>query len=234
MTAPSDIRHKLQTIEDRIVEACERSGRTRDAVRLLAASKGVSVERIADAIHCGHMLFGESRPQAIRDKADAFRNSDEPPEWHLIGPLQRNKVKYVVGRVTMIHSLHTLNVAQAISNRVQQQSAAPIDVLVQINIGMEPNKSGVDPKHALELCHQITQLPGVQLQGFMALPPLFSDPGQAGPYFDKVANLAEIGRKEGLPLRELSYGMSGDFVQAIQHGATIIRIGTAIFGPRAP
>ena len=171
---------------------------------------------------------GESRAQELRDKAPALAAHLHPPQWHFIGRLQRNKVKYVVRWASLIHTVDTIALATEIATRAPR----PIGVLVQVNTGTDPAKGGVAPDQALTLCQQIDALDNIELCGLMTLPPWTDDPDGASPFFATLGRLAEAGRQHELPLHTLSMGMSRDFEGAIAHGATIIRLGTALFGPR--
>ncbi len=229
---------RLAAIRARIDAACEAAGRDRAAVRLLAASKTRPPEEVVAAVAAGHGLFGENRAQELRDKAPAVDAAADAaglarPEWHFIGALQRNKVKYVVGRATLIHAVDSLRLAEAIGKR-QRSQGLPGDarILIEVNVGGEASKAGVPPDAALDLAHAAHALDGVSVAGLMTIPPPVDRPGDAGPYFAQLARLAADGRAAGLPLDELSMGMSGDFEEAIRHGATIVRVGTAIFGQR--
>lgn len=233
------IAHRLAALETRIDAACAAAGRPRSEVRLLAASKTHGAPAVEEALAAGQTLFGESRAQELRDKARTVQvlGQVQQPEWHFIGHLQRNKVKYVVGAATMVHTVDSLKLAQALGKRVLAERSRgmvlpDVQVLVQVNLGSEWKKSGVAPDEALAACRQIADIEGISLRGLMAIPPYRPDPEKMAPYFETLAGLAATGRARGLDLTELSMGMSHDFEVAIQHGATIVRVGTAIFGSR--
>jgi PLP dependent protein len=231
------IADRLHAIQERVASACLAAGRPPGSARLLAASKTRSPEDVAAALKAGQRLFGENRGQEMRDKPDsvaalAAEAGLPTPEWHFIGALQRNKVKYVVGRATLVHAVDSLRLGQAISDRVGRTGAADLGVLVEVNVGAEQTKAGVPPGAALELAGALHALPGVQVRGLMTIPPAVERPEDAAPYFARMAALQAEGRSLGLPMDELSMGMSGDFEVAIAHGATIVRVGTAIFGRR--
>jgi PLP dependent protein len=219
----------LRTVRNRIAVACQAVGRDPTSVHLLAASKLHPSDAVRTAWAEGQRLFGESRPQELRDKAVELADLDL--QWHFIGGLQKNKVKYVVGRAALIHSVGDLELAQAIDERAQAQGLVQ-PVLVQVHIGGEGSKGGVEPNETLDLCRAIVGLPGLALRGLMSLPPWHEDPNDMRPYHRELRLLAEAGRAAGLPLVELSMGMSDDLEPAIAEGATIIRVGTAIFGER--
>ena len=216
------IAERLGTIRSRIDAACRAAGRDPSEVRLVAVSKTKPLGDIQQAYEAGQRDFGENYAQELRDKAAAL---DLPGlRWHFIGHLQRNKVKYVVAADAAIHAVDSLKLAREIAKRGPGSA-----VLVEVNVGAEASKSGVPYGEALGLCHEIHALEGVELRGLMCIPPQ----GDVAA-FSRMAALADRGRAEGLPLQELSMGMSGDFESAIAHGATLIRVGTAIFGARNP
>ena len=215
---------RLQGIEARIQRACENVGRPRESVRLVAVSKTRSVEDVESAIQSGIVDFGENYAQELRDKARAL----VAPRWHYIGSLQRNKVKYVAPVAHLFHAFDDIRLADEFAKRRE----SPMPVLVAVNTGGEASKSGVPLDRALELAEQVEQHPAVSLRGLMTIPPFHEDPEDVAPYFKALAELASEGRRKGLELPELSMGMSHDFEVAIAHGATLVRVGTALFGPR--
>jgi len=184
-----------------------------------------TVEEIQAAMTCGQVDFGENYAQHLRDKCDAIGPG---PAWHFIGALQKNKVKYVAGRAHLFHALDRIGLA----DEFQKRSGTPQPVLVAVNTGGEASKTGVDVDAALSLCEAVELHPGVELQGLMTIPPPVEQPQDAAPFFATLSELAQEGRRRGLPLTELSMGMSHDFEVAIAQGATLVRVGTAIFGPR--
>ena len=222
------IAHRIAEVRSRIDLACTEAGRDPASVRLLAASKTQPPQRVREALEAGQILLGENRAQSLRDKAPELAAHQPAPQWHFIGRLQKNKVKYVVPWATLIHTVDSLALAQAISERASHE----IGVLVQVNTGDDPAKGGVSTSDALRLCEHIHALPGIALKGLMTMPPITETPAQAAPFFQTLFHLAEQARKEGLPVHELSMGMTADFPVAIANGATIIRVGTAIFGAR--
>ena len=236
MSTTDALSARLDAVRARLDAAVAAAGRDPASVRLLAASKTRPPEDVRAALACGQTLFGENRAQELRDKYDAL--PDLPLEWHFIGGLQRNKIKYVVGRAALIHSIDSDKIAEAISERAGQLRdagtlAGPVGVLVQINVGEEVSKGGTSLDESLSLARFVHGLPHLALRGLMAIPPFTEDPADAAPFFARMAALAEEGRAAGLPLHELSMGMSHDMEVAIAHGATIVRVGTAIFGERA-
>lgn len=227
----TDIAQNIARIRERIVAACERSGRNPDTVRLIAVSKIKPAADIDAAFAAGQQLFGESYVQEFRDKSPEIQS---PVEWHFIGGLQNNKVKYLRGKVAMIHSVDRLPLAEEINHQWQNE-ATPCKVLLQVNIGEEGQKSGCDPEQLAQLVCAVAKLPNLSICGLMCLPPYCEDAEEVRPYFRRLRELAEqIERLQvpGVAMTELSMGMSGDFEVAVEEGATLVRVGTAIFGER--
>ena len=219
------IAERLSGVRTRIDAACVAAGRSPESVTLVAVSKMHPAERVAEAMATGQLDFGENYAQQLRDKAIALGPG---PRWHFIGNLQRNKVKYVAGRCWLFHAFDRIKLADAFASRYPN----PQRVLVQVNTGGEETKAGVEPDAALALCEAVQAHPGVVLAGLMTIPPFRPDPEDVGPFFQVLQDLQAEGRRRGLPLDELSMGMSHDFHVAVRHGATLVRVGTAIFGPR--
>ena len=215
---------RLQGIERRIQQACKHSGRDRTSVRLVAVSKTRSVSEIEQALQAGLVDLGENYAQELRDKARELT----APRWHFIGSLQRNKVKYVAPAAHLFHAFDDIRLADEFGKRRE----SPMPVLLAVNTGGEVSKSGVPLESALGLAEQVEQHPAVELRGLMTIPPFHEDPADVAPYFKALADVAAEGRRRGLELPELSMGMSHDFEVAIAHGATLVRVGTALFGPR--
>jgi pyridoxal phosphate enzyme (YggS family) len=234
MSAPEGtIAGRLGAVRASLHQACLDAGRDPATVRLLAASKTKPAADVAAAIAAGHGLFGENRAQELRDKHDALPQA----EWHFIGPLQKNKVRLVVGRARLIHSVDSLALAEAISARATGMAArgedpGDVHILLNVNLASEESKSGVHPDVALDLAAAAHALPRIEVAGLMAIPPFCEDPTTARPWFEQLAQIAQEGRAQGLSLGELSMGMSHDHAVAIACGATIIRVGSAIFGSR--
>ena len=225
------IAENLRKVQERIRNAAVKAGRAEGSVRLLAASKRTDADGIVETIGLGHTLFGENRAQALRDKYDVVAPNHPEAEWHFIGYLQKNKVKYVVGRASMVHSLDSLELAMALSNRIDQQRSIgltidPISVLVQIKLGTEDSKTGIEPEAGMKLMSELMELPNLRLAGLMNIAPLEGEPEQ---WFAQMATVAERARSEGFPMTEMSMGMSGDMEQAIQYGSTIVRVGSDIY-----
>ena len=227
-----DIASNITRIREQIDSACRSCGRSPEEVRLIAISKVKPAAMISAAYAAGQQRFGESYVQEFRDKAEAVT---EPVEWHFVGHLQSNKVKYLRGRVAMIHSVDRLSLAKEI-DRQWRRIGQTANLLVQVNIGDEASKSGTGEDQLEALVEQVSALEHVKLCGLMTLPPWCDDPEDVRPYFRRLRQLAEQIDARGFPgvsMSELSMGMSHDFTVAIEEGATLIRIGTAIFGERA-
>lgn len=225
------IAERLAHIRARIAAAALKAGREPAGVRLVAVSKTRPAADVSAAFLAGQPVFGENYVQELCAKAAAV---EEPVEWHFIGHLQSNKVKYVAGLVTLIHSVDRLSLAEEIS-RQWGRLGKVCNVLVQVNIAGEATKSGTTEAGALQLVRDISRLPNLCVKGLMTMPPFFDDPEAARPYFRELKRLSLLIAAEAIPgveMGELSMGMSGDFEAAIQEGATLVRVGTAIFGER--
>lgn len=225
------IRENIEGIQARIAAACARVGRDPAEVRLVAVSKTKPAALIEEAAAAGQRLFGENYVQEFADKAEGVR---APVEWHFIGALQSNKVKYLRGKVAMIHSLDRLSLAEEI-DRQWAKLDRPVDVLLEVNLGDESSKAGTAEDQAIDLVRRVAELPCLRPRGLMALPPWLDDPEEVRPYFRRLRELArriEALRIPGVSMAELSMGMSNDFEVAIEEGATLVRVGTAIFGER--
>ena len=217
-----DVAAGLSHVRERIAAACARSGRDPSSVRLVAVSKTKPVEMLREAVAAGQHIFGENYAQELKQKADAL---DPVVEWHFVGALQTNKAKLVVGRVALIHTCDRIALAQELSKRAKAAGLVQ-RVLLEVNVGREPQKAGVLPENVRALLEQVRALPAIACEGLMCIPPAEGDPR---PWFRQ---LRQLGKEHGLP--ELSMGMSADYEAAIEEGATLIRVGTAIFGERPP
>ena len=225
------IAERLNQIRSRIAETAAKAGRDPRTVRLVAVSKTRPPEDVVAACRAGQVIFGENYVQELTAKAAEVA---EPLEWHFIGHLQGNKVKYLAGLVTLVHSVDRLSLAEEISRQCGRLGRS-CDVLVQVNIAGEATKSGTTEIGALKLVRDIALLPNLKVRGLMTMPPFFDDPEAARPYFAELKRLSDLIATQAVPgveMGELSMGMSGDFETAIQEGATLVRIGTAIFGER--
>lgn len=222
------IAESLSTVRKRIHDAALACMRNPADITLVAVSKTRPIADIEAALSAGQHHFGENYAQELRDKADAMPRPDI--RWHFIGALQRNKVKYVVGRAGLVHDVDNPALAEEISKRSVQR---PTSILLGVNIGREPQKSGWMPDQVLSVAPALAALPNLNVEGLMCIPPAVENPEDAAPFFEEMADLARRGRDAGLPFHHLSMGMSHDFPVAIRYGATLVRVGTAIFGARS-
>lgn len=220
-----DIRANLGRVQEAVARACARAGRSPDHVLLIAVSKTVDAERIRLAIAAGVAALGENRVQEAREKIEAL---GRPVPWHLIGSLQTNKAKEAARLFDWIHSVDRLELARELSRRAHGAERT-LDVLLQVNLGDEPQKGGVAPAEVKGLQEAMAGLPGLRVRGLMAIPPVTESPERTRPYFRRLREL-----RDELGLEHLSMGMSADFEVAIEEGATMVRVGTAIFGARTP
>jgi len=227
------ISQNLTAIQTYITRAALSAGRAPDAVQLVAVSKTIAAEEIRRAIEAGVTVLGENYIQEARAKFKQL--STLPAAWHFIGHLQTNKAKYAVRQFDLIHTVDSSRVAKAIN-----REAAKIDkiqkILIQVNISKEETKSGIETEKVAELAEEIVHLEHLKLKGFMTMPPFFNAPEKVRPFFRRLRETRDQLRQRNLPgvdLTELSMGMTGDFEVAIAEGATLVRIGTAIFGERA-
>jgi pyridoxal phosphate enzyme (YggS family) len=219
---------RLAAVRARVAAACAACGRDPASVGLIAVGKTFPAEAVAAVHGAGQVDFGENYAQELRDKAAALAGSTPPIRWHFIGRIQTNKAKMIAPVAYRVHAVEEVRQAEALAAR----APGPLDVLVAVNQGGEDTKGGVRPSEALERCAAVDAVPGVRVVGLMTLPPPTEDPEDSAPYFEELAALAAAGRARGLALNELSMGMSHDFEVAIRHGATWVRVGTAIFGAR--
>ncbi len=225
----SAIADKLQAVSRQIALAAAAAGRPADSVRLLAVSKTKPLADVLSAAAAGQRAFGENYVQEGVTKAIA--TADLGLEWHFIGPLQSNKSRAVAEHFSWMHTVDRLRIAERLSEQ-RPAHLPPLQVCVQINISDEDSKSGCAPAEAGALCHAVTRLPRLQLRGLMSIPAATDDVAQQRAAFARLRQIFEQLRQEGLALDTLSMGMSHDLAAAIAEGATLVRIGTAIFGER--
>ncbi len=226
-----EIAENCRQVEERIAAACAKYGRAREDVTLIGVSKTVEAERVQAAVDAGIVRLGENRVQELCEK-QPFISGD--PEWHLIGHLQTNKVKQVVGKVALIQSVDSLHLAKQIE-KVSAAQDLVTSVLVEVNIGREESKSGVFAPNLLDLLKNIAEYPHVSVQGLMCVPPISDSSEKKRNYFAKMHQLfLDIRDKklDNINMHILSMGMSGDFEEAIAEGSTMVRVGTALFGRR--
>ncbi|CCQ89347.1 conserved hypothetical protein, UPF0001 [Nitrospina gracilis 3/211] len=230
MTSVAD---NLAVIRQRIREAALRAGRDPASVHLLAVSKTVPMERILDACRAGVNVFGENKVQEAVGKLESPGAAD--CRWHFIGHLQKNKVKYVVGRFDLIHSVDSIELAEKLNAESEKQGMVT-NALIQVNVSGEASKYGVDPDHLGDLLRRSGALSGIAVKGLMTIPPYTPDAEEARKHFVSLRTLRDRMCEKAIPgvtLTELSMGMSHDFEIAIEEGATWVRVGTALFGERA-
>ena len=224
----SNIETRLRQVQSRVADAAGRAGRDPAEVTLIVVSKSFSADVVAAAVRAGATDLGENRAQELREKAIALPHVER---WHFIGHLQTNKTRHVIGTAHLIHSVDRFGLAEEIARRARS-SGATQDVLIEVNISGEPTKHGVEPAAASALAEQIAALEGIQVKGLMTMAPFTEDAELSRPFF---SDLRELGQRVARLLPEadhLSMGMTRDFEVAIEEGATLVRVGEAIFGPR--
>lgn len=226
------IRDNLNRVHERVKRALERSGRCGDRVDIVAVTKKIDTPRIEEAIAAGHGLFGENRVQEAKEKIPHFKGKEI--EWHMVGHLQRNKVKTALPLFSLIHSLDSLKLASEISRRaVEAEKIA--DLLVQVNTSGEGSKFGIPPVDVDRFLEQACDLPSIRIKGLMTIGPFTDDEREVRTSFRILRQLFEGARgirTDNIDMRYLSMGMTADFEIAIEEGSNMIRIGTALFGPR--
>lgn len=225
------IRENLEEVRGKIKAACQRAGREEGAVTLIAVSKTKPLEDLREAYEAGARDFGENKVQELTEKIPEM---PKDVRWHMIGHLQRNKVKYIVGKVYMIHGVDSFRLAEEISKEAVKQGVS-VRILMEVNVAQEETKFGISVAEAPLLAEQIAKLPGISLQGLMTIAPYVDDPEENREIFAKLRQLAvDISRKniDNICMNVLSMGMTGDYEVAIEEGATYVRVGTGIFGER--
>ena len=229
----STIAQNLQAVDASIVAAAKAAGRPRDAVQLLAVSKTFPAEAVLEAVAAGQRAFGENYLQEALDKIDALAKAlpGQALEWHFIGPIQSNKTRPIAASFDWVHTVDRLKVAQRLSEQRPPQ-LGPLNICLQVNISGEASKSGVASAELDELARQVAQLPNLRLRGLMAIPQPQTDFELQRAAFARLRALFERLRADGIALDTLSMGMSADMAAAIAEGATIVRVGSAIFGSR--
>ena len=227
----SYIKENIENVERKIQAACDRSGRKREDVLLLAVSKTIDVPRIKEAVECGLTSLGENKVQEIMDK---YEPMGEGVKWHLIGHLQTNKVKYIIDKVELIHSVDSLKLAEEISKRAKAKGITA-NILLEINAASEESKFGLKPEECEEAVREISILDNIKIRGLMTVAPNVENPEENRIYFKQMKQLlVDINAKkiDTVNMDVLSMGMTGDYEVAIEEGATIVRVGTGIFGAR--
>ena len=227
----SSIEQNIIDVKKRINEAALKSGRNPDEILLLAVSKTIDVPKIKEAVNCGLNSLGENRVQEIMEK---YEPMGEGINWHLIGHLQTNKVKYIIDKVCLIHSVESLKLAEEINKRAEKAGVV-MDILVEVNMADEESKFGIKPKDCENFIRQLSLLKNINVKGLMTVAPFTENPEENRIYFKEMKKLLiDINNKkiDNINMTELSMGMTGDYCVAIEEGATIDRVGTEIFGER--
>ncbi|MCI9337609.1 MAG: YggS family pyridoxal phosphate-dependent enzyme [Lachnospiraceae bacterium] len=227
------IQENLEAVEKIVRASCRRAGRPENDVTLIAVSKTKPLEQVREAYEAGARDFGENKVQDLLDRIEAMPSDIR---WHMIGHLQRNKVKYIVGKVAMIHSVDSLRLAEEIS-RESVKRQVETDILLEVNVAGEESKFGVSVEETAALAEEISKLPAVHVRGLMTIAPFVENAEENRQYFRKLKQLSvDIESKsiDNVNMTVLSMGMTGDYSVAIEEGATYVRVGTGIFGEREP
>lgn len=225
------IKENLIEVQNKIAQACERSGRNREDVTLIAVSKTKPISYIEEAISSGQKEFGENKAQEMKEK---YETLTKDLNWHFIGHLQTNKVKYVVGRASLIHSVDSLHLAQAIEKESAKKELVT-NILIEVNVAQEESKFGLKSEETEKLVREIATLPHVKIQGLMTIAPYVEDPEENRTIFRHLKKLSvDIAAKniDNVSMSILSMGMTNDYEVAVEEGASHVRVGTAIFGER--
>ena len=225
------LRDNLKKVEENIQAACERSGRNRYEVTLIAVSKTKPVEMLQEIYDENIRDFGENKVQELCDKIEKMPSDIK---WHMIGHLQRNKVKYIVGKVALIHSVDSYRLAEEISIQAKKHNTT-VPILVEVNIAHEESKFGISEEDAILLVKEISELENIRIMGLMTIAPYVENPEDNRMYFRKIKELSvDINSKniDNVSMEIISMGMTGDYEVAIEEGATMVRVGTGIFGAR--
>ena len=225
------LKDHLKQVEDNIAKACARAGRDRSEVTLIAVSKTKPVEMLQEIYDEGVRTFGENKVQEICEK---YEQLPRDIEWHMIGHLQRNKVKQVIDKAALIHSVDSYRLAQEISVQAQKKNLC-MPILIEVNIAQEESKFGIFADDTIQLVEEIAALPNLEIKGLMTIAPFVTDPEENRTYFRQIKQLSvDIKNKniDNVSMDVLSMGMTGDYEVAIEEGATMVRVGTGIFGAR--
>lgn len=225
------VKENLEQIRENIKKACEKVGRDVSEITLISVSKTKPVPMLQEAYDAGSRDFGENKVQEIMDKYPVL---PQDIRWHMIGHLQRNKVKYIVDKVYLIHSVDSLRLAEEISSQAEKKQVE-VDVLVEVNIAQEESKFGTSREEAISLVEEIAKLPRVHVKGLMTIAPFVENPEDNRKYFRQIKELSvDIMKKniDNVSMGVLSMGMTGDYMVAVEEGATMVRVGTGIFGER--
>lgn len=225
------LKENLEYVESQIREACERSGRAREDVTLIAVSKTKPVSVLKEAYDLGVRVFGENKVQELADKYEAL---PKDIRWHMIGHLQRNKVKYIIDKVELIHSVDSLRLAETIEKEAARHNITA-NILIEVNVAKEESKFGLMPEELDEFVFEVAKFPHIQVQGLMTIAPFVDDPEENRGIFQRLRKLSvDIAAKnvDNITMRILSMGMTNDYTVAVEEGAAMVRVGTGIFGAR--
>ena len=231
MQEMKSIQNAINDVEEKMFAACKRVGRNPEEVTLIAVSKTMPVEAIREAMECGIIEFGENRPQELRDKQAEIT---EPLHWHMIGSLQTNKLKYVIGKTVLIHSVDSVHLAQAI-HEMSEKKGLITDILLEVNVAGEESKHGISPEELEATVRALTAFSNIRIRGLMTVAPYTENAEENRIYFRQMKQLmVDINSKniDNVYMDILSMGMTGDYEIAIEEGATLVRVGTGIFGHR--
>jgi len=221
----------LEIVKSKLAVSAEKSGRKPEDITLIGVSKRINNELIIEGLQSGLINLGENYAQEFRDKYEILNTSHSKIIWHFIGHLQKNKIKYVIGKTSLFHSLNSISLAEEIDKRAKQLGIS-VNMLIEINTSGEESKTGITFEQSDALLKQSKQLKNININGFMTMAPYFEDPEDARPYFRKLKKYRDNISSKYPGANELSMGMSGDFEVAVEEGSTLVRVGTAIFGPR--
>ena len=230
-TGMADILANLNRVQERVAAAARRAGRSPEEIRLVAVSKTVGAELVREAMAAGVKILGENYVQEAQKKIEAIGHGIA---WHFIGHLQTNKAKVAARLFDLIHSVDSLSLAEELDKAAKKQGRI-LPVLLQISLSEETTKFGAKEREIFRMAESLATMEGIRVEGLMTMPPYFEDPEAARPYFGALRELSERLARQKIPrilMKELSMGMSNDFEVAIEEGATLVRVGTAIFGPR--
>lgn len=225
------ITENLQIVQENIAQALKNAGRRPKEAQLIAVSKTKPVSMIMEAYDAGIRDFGENKVQELADKYDQL---PKDIRWHMIGHLQRNKVKYLIGKTVLIHSVDSLRLAEEISKEAAKQKT-DVDILIEVNIAQEESKFGLKPEDTCELVKAVSALPYVHIKGLMTIAPFTDNPEDNRKYFRQLKQLSvDITRKniDNVSMNVLSMGMTNDYIVAVEEGSSCVRVGTGIFGER--
>ncbi len=226
------LKENLDHVEEEIRKACERSGRSREEVTLIAVSKTKPVSMLEEAYGLGVRVFGENKVQELVEKYDAL---PEDIRWHMIGHLQRNKIKYIIGKAALIHSVDSLRLAEAIDKEAAKQNTAA-RILIEVNVAREESKFGLMPEAVPEFVDKVSEFAHLKVEGLMTIAPFVENPEENRPIFAYLRKLSvDIAKKNAhnTNMSVLSMGMTNDYQVAVEEGATMVRVGTGIFGERS-